>query len=220
MISRIPLRDEVCRQLLDRIHRGDIPPGTRLRDTELAAQLGVSRTPVREALLRLSRDGVLESTMGRGFRVRVFDAAEIREVGAMLGALEALALRLSADPAPVQLDRLAEVDRRIEQTRGDIPAALDLEDEWHRVLLEGCPNARLLELIASLRQVPRRYLAAYMRDAGRLTLSTLPHTRILQALRDGKRDGVATVLEHQWRRAVAELEAWTQRGAREPGRAK
>lgn len=209
MISRTPLRDEVCRQLLDRIHRGQLPPGTRLRDSDLAVQLGVSRTPVREALLRLARDGVLESTMGRGFRVRTFDTAEISEVGAILGALEALALRLSADPGPARLDRLADVDRRIEQTRGDVAAALDLEDEWHRVLLETCPNTRLLDLIASLRQVPRRYLAAYLRDAGRLTLSTLPHTRIIQALRTGDRDVVATVFEQQWRRAIAELEAWT-----------
>lgn len=211
MISRTPLRDEVCRQLLDRIHRGQLPPGTRLRDSDLAVQLGVSRTPVREALLRLARDGVLESTMGRGFRVRTFDTAEISEVGAILGALEALALRLSADPGPARLDRLADVDRRIEQTRGDVAAALDLEDEWHRVLLETCPNTRLLDLIASLRQVPRRYLAAYLRDAGRLTLSTLPHTRIIQALRTGDRDVVATVFEQQWRRAIAELKAWTAR---------
>ena len=218
MISRTPLRDEVCRQILDRIHRGELLPGARLRDTDLAAQLGVSRTPVREALLRLTRDGVLESTMGRGFRVRAFDAAEIREVGAILGALEALALRLSVDPHPARLDHLAEVDRRIEQTRGGVSAALELEDEWHRLLLEGCPNARLLDLIVSLRQVPRRYLAAYMRDAGRLTLSTVPHTRILQALRTGDRDAVATVFEQQWRRAVAELEAWTGRAAREPAR--
>ncbi len=95
MISRAPLRDEVCRQILDRIHRGDLPPGSRVRDSDLASQLGVSRTPIREALLHLARDGVLETAMGRGFRVRPIDAAELREVGDILGALESLALRLS-----------------------------------------------------------------------------------------------------------------------------
>lgn len=209
MIARVPLRDEVYRQVLDRIHRGDLPAGARLRDSELAARLGVSRTPVREALLRLAREGVLESTMGRGFRVRSLDASELEEVGAILGALESLALRLSAEPPPDRLDRLAELDRRLEQTRGDAVACLDMEDEWHRTLLEGCPNRRLLELIASLRQVPRRYLAAFMRDAGRLSLSTLPHTKIIQALRDGGRDSAAAVFERQWRRGLAELGAWT-----------
>jgi DNA-binding GntR family transcriptional regulator len=95
MIPRVPLRDEVYRQILDRIHRGELPPGTRVRDADLTAQLGVSRTPIREALLRLVRDGVLDTAMGRGFRVRPIDAAELREVGDILGALEALALRLS-----------------------------------------------------------------------------------------------------------------------------
>ncbi len=97
MIARVPLRDEVYRQVLDRIHRGSLPAGVRLRDSELAAQLGVSRTPVREALLRLARDGVLENSMGRGFRVRSLDASELQEVGAILGTLESLALRLSSE---------------------------------------------------------------------------------------------------------------------------
>jgi DNA-binding GntR family transcriptional regulator len=217
MIARVPLRDEVYRQLLQRVHRGELPPGTRIRDVALATQLGVSRTPVREALLRLVREGVLETSMGRGFRVRPLDPVELREVGAVLGSLESLALRLSAELSQGRLDRLRELDRRLEQTRGDLTACLDLEDEWHRVLLEDCPNRRLLELIASLRQVPRRYLAAYMRDAGRLSLSTLPHAKILQALKGGGRDSAAAVFEQQWRRGVAELEAWTERAASAKG---
>jgi DNA-binding GntR family transcriptional regulator len=209
MISRVPLRDEVYRQVLDRIHRGSLPDGIRLRDSELAAQLGVSRTPVREALLRLAREGVIENSMGRGFRVRSLDASELHEVGTILGTLESLALRLSSEPPTDRLEYLAELDRRLEQTRGDATACLDIEDEWHRVLLESCPNRRLLELIASLRQVPRRYLAAYMRDAGRLSLSTLPHAKILRAMRSDGRDSAAAVFEEQWRRGLAELEAWT-----------
>jgi DNA-binding GntR family transcriptional regulator len=213
MIARAPLRDEIHRQLLDRVHRGELTPGARIRDVALAAELGVSRTPVREALLRLAREGVLESTMGRGFRVRPLDPAELREVGAILGSLESLALRLAPAPPAARLDRLRELDQRLERTRGDASACLDLEDEWHRVLLEECPNRRLLELIGSLRQVPRRYLAAYMRDAGRLSLSTQPHARILQALKGQGRDSAAAVFEQQWQRGIAELEAWTARGA-------
>ena len=207
-IPRSPLRDQVYRQLLDRIHRGELTPGARVRDTALAAQLGVSRTPVREALLRLTRDGVLEADMGRGFRLRPLARDEIKEVGAILGALEALAFELTPDFPEERLNRLAELDRKLEQTRGDVAACLDLEDEWHRVLLGGCSNRRLLELIAALRQVPRRYLAAYMRAAGRLTLSTAPHGKVLHALRQGDRAAALNVFEHQWRRGIAELEAW------------
>ena len=207
-IPRTPLRDEVYRHLLDRIHRGELTPGIRVRDTALATQLGVSRTPVREALLRLAREGLLEADMGRGFRLRPLARDEIREVGAILGALEALAFGLSPDFPEERLNRLAELDRTLEQTRGDVAACLDLEDEWHRVLLAGCPNRRLLELIAALRQVPRRYLAAYMRAAGRLTLSTAPHGKVLHGLRQDDRAAALKVFEHQWRRGIAELEAW------------
>jgi DNA-binding GntR family transcriptional regulator len=219
MISRVPLRDEVYRQVLDRVHRGDLAPGTRVRDADLATQMGVSRTPIREALLRLARDGVLETTMGRGFRVRAIDAGELREIGDILGALESLALRLSPAPTAERLERLRQVDRRLEQTRGDVARCLDLEDEWHRVLLEACPNARLLELIGSLRQVPRRYLAAYMRDAGRLSLSTLPHQKIIKALEGGDSDSVASVFQQQWHRGISELAAWVTRGPQQEGSA-
>jgi DNA-binding GntR family transcriptional regulator len=207
-IPRTPLRDQVYRHILDRIHRGELTPGVRVRDTALATQLGVSRTPVREALLRLSRDGVLEADMGRGFRLRPLARDEIREVGAILGALEALAFELSPDFPEERLRQLAEIDRKLEQTRGDVAACLDLEDEWHLALLAGCPNRRLLELVGRLRQVPRRYLSAYMRAAGRLTLSTAPHGKVLQVLRQGDRAEGLKVFQHQWRRGIAELEAW------------
>jgi DNA-binding GntR family transcriptional regulator len=210
MISRVPLRDEVYQRILSQVQRGELPAGTRVRDGALAEQLGVSRTPVREALLRLAREGVLDTALGRGFRVRPLDPSELRDIGAILGVLEALALGLSPVPGDGRRARLEEIDRRLERTRGDISQCLDLEDEWHRVLLEDCPNRRLLELIASLRQIPRRYLAAYMRDAGRLSLSTLPHAKILQALQDSGADSGATAFAQQWKKGVAELVTWTQ----------
>lgn len=211
MISRVPLRDEVYHRILSQVQHGDLPAGSRVRDVALAAELGVSRTPVREALLRLVREGVLDTALGRGFRVRPLDAAELRDVGEILGALESLALRLSPAPSETRRGRLVDLDRRLEQTRGDISRCLDLEDEWHRGLLEECPNRRLLELISSLRQIPRRYLAAYMRDAGRLSLSTIPHTKILAALQDSGPDSGASVFEQQWKKGVAELVTWTER---------
>jgi DNA-binding GntR family transcriptional regulator len=209
MISRVPLRDEVHHRILAQIQQGVLAPGSRVRDAALAVQLGVSRTPVREALLRLAREGVLDSSLGRGFRVRPLDPAELRDIGPILGVLESLALRLSPPPDEARRARLLDLDRRLEQTRGDLVRCLDLEDEWHRVLLEACPNRRLLELIASLRHVPRRYLAAYMREAGRLSLSTMPHAKILRALGEGGPDTGAAVFEQQWRKGLAELESWT-----------
>jgi DNA-binding GntR family transcriptional regulator len=208
MITRSPLRDEVYRQILDRIHRDDPAPGTRLSDGALALTLGVSRTPVREALIRLARDGVLDADMGKGFRVPPLDAGEIGETGQVLGALESLALELTPDFPAGQLERLAEIDRRLEHTRGDASRCVDLEDEWHHVLLERCPNGRLLKLIANLRQVSRRYLAAFLRDSSRVALSTLPHQRILGALQEGDRAGALRLFARHWQVGIGQLQAW------------
>jgi DNA-binding GntR family transcriptional regulator len=206
MITRTPLRDHVYLELLQRIYRGDIPAGVRIKDSTIASDLGVSRTPVREALLRLARDGVLRGEPGRGFRVRPLDPIELQEVGAILGVLEPLALELSGDfPAP-RLDRLRDLVRQLERTRGDAGRCVDLDDDWHRTLLEGCPNQRLLQLIVTLRQIPRRYLHAYLQGAGRVSLATVYHAKIVESLRQGDREGAAQLLRRQWKKGVEELQ--------------
>jgi DNA-binding GntR family transcriptional regulator len=207
-ISRVPLRDQIYLEVIARIHRGDLSPGSRVRDTTLAQQLGVSRTPVREALLRLAREGVLDVETGRGFRLRPLARQELRNVGEILASLEPLALRLAPDFTPDRLGALTDLVRRIEQTRGEIATAVDLDAEWHRRLLEDCPNRLLLDLISTLRQVPLRYLHAYLREAGRLSLSTLHHSRILEALGKGDRNAAGELLERRWRRGIEEMEAW------------
>jgi DNA-binding GntR family transcriptional regulator len=214
VIARGPLREDVCREILQLIHAGDLPAGSRVRDGALALKLGVSRTPVREALLRLSRDGALEAIPGRGFRVRPLDPGEIRDVGTILSTLEPLALRLSPDPPRERLDRLAALDRRMETTRGDPAASIDLHDDWHRILLEGCPNPRLLQMVSTLRQTPRRYLHAYMRQTGGVSLSTGQHAKMLDALGRGDREPAIRHLEQHWRRGTEELEAWASTAGR------
>ncbi len=211
MITRVPLRDEVYRQLMERISRGDLPPGSRVKDTEMAGLLGVSRTPVREALLRLTREGVLDADMGRGFSVRRLDEAEMRETGAILSSLEGLALEISAGVPAERLARLGAIDQELAAVRGDPDRCIDLDEQWHRTLLEGCPNGRLLSLISSLWQVPRRYMRAYLRDAGRLSLSTQHHARIIEALRRNDRETAAQRFRHHWSRGIEELSAWIAR---------
>jgi DNA-binding GntR family transcriptional regulator len=199
------LRDQVYLDLLQRLQRGTIAPGTRIRDTDIARQLGVSRTPVREALIRLAREGTLQAEVGRGFRVRALATDELREVGAILAVLEPLALDLVSEFPSERLERLAAVARRLEQTRGDIDACIELDDEWHRLLLAECPNRRLLAIIETLRQTPRRYLRHYLQQAGRLSLSTVHHIRIADALRRGDRNAARALLERRWTRGLEEI---------------
>lgn len=174
----------------------------------MAGQLGVSRTPIREALLRLAREGVLDADMGRGFRVPPLDPTEMRETGAILSQLEGLALELSGEIPTDRLAQLSEIDRELTGTRANPDRCIDLDEQWHRTLLQGCPNQRLLSMISTLWQVPRRYMRAFLRDAGRVSLSTQHHARIIEALRRNDRDTAAQRFSHHWQRGIEELGAW------------
>lgn len=205
-IARMPLGEQVYLQILQRVQTGELPVGVKLRDAAIASDLGVSRTPVREAMLRLAREGLLSAQAGRGFSLRPLDRGELREIGSILAALEPLALEQSPEAGAERIDRLTTVIRALEQTRGDIARCIDLDDEFHRVLLEECPNARLLGLIETLRRALRRYLHHYLERGGRVSLSSLQHARIVEALRTRDRPAARQLLERKWRRGVDEIE--------------
>ncbi len=204
-IARAPLGDQVYLDILQRIQRGSITAGTKVRDSSIAAELGVSRTPVREALQRLAREGLLIADVGRGFHLPPLDSGELRDVGAILIALEPLALDQVPEPGPTTLTRLGDIVRRLEQTRGDIAGCIELDDEFHRVLLQDGPNRRLLSLVGGLRRTIRRYLHHYLERGGRVSLSSLPHARIVDALGEGDRSRARQLLERKWRRGIDEI---------------
>jgi DNA-binding GntR family transcriptional regulator len=95
--------------------------------------------------------------------------------------------------------------------RGNPERCIDLDEQWHRTLLQGCSNQRLLSMIQSLWQVPRRYMRAYLRYDGHLSLSTQHHARIIEALRRNDSETAAARFSHHWQRGVEELSAWTAR---------
>ncbi|MCZ0979044.1 GntR family transcriptional regulator [Streptomyces diastatochromogenes] len=96
-IERRPLREQIRDELMDRLTRGEFSAGSDVNEAALAAELGVSRTPLREALIAMAGEGVLESSQGRGFRFAPVSRQEFRELVAIVAALEALALE-SSDP--------------------------------------------------------------------------------------------------------------------------
>ena len=209
-ITRVPLREQVHRAIVGRILREELAPGARISDSVLAQELGVSRTPVREALLRLAGEGFLEVAPGRGFFVKALSADEVREVYPIVWTLEVLALRSSGPPSARTLAELHRINAELAQAADDPERRIELDVAWHRTLLEGCANQQLLALIASLKAVIRRYEYAYMQNAGLVPVSTRAHDEIARAVACGDVDAAAPLLESNWRFTLAELLPWLE----------
>lgn len=161
-IVRQPLRAQIRDILLDRIIRGELAGGTRVNETHLAAELDVSRTPLREALLGLQREGFLVAEMGRGFLVPALSVGELLEVSPINAALEALAVRTIGPRIQAAGPELERLNAEIAASLGDPARVFDLNAEWHRVLTSRCANADLQRLLRAIRERCYRYQFFYM----------------------------------------------------------
>jgi len=182
-IERAPLRREVRRLLLEAIVRGDLAPSEGINEADLSARLGVSRTPLREALLALTQEGFLTATPGRGFTVRPLRLEDAEALYPILWTLEGLAVRASWPFPPERLRELEQANRRLETARDDAAIALARDREWHSILLAGCPNPMLLTMIENLKDHAARFEDAYMRHAGQVITSVSQHRAIQSAIR-------------------------------------
>ncbi|MCP4546944.1 MAG: GntR family transcriptional regulator [bacterium] len=204
-IERLPLREQIYRSILESIVSGDYPPGSKVKDTEVAERLDVSRTPVREVLLRLEQEGFLVGRVGRGFAVRPLAGAELREIYPILVSMESLALRTSPPLSQDLLDELLTLNGEIGAETQQALKRLEIDVIWHRKLVEGCGNKRLLALIAQLKSLVGRYLHAYILLRPNIAPSVNDHDLIVDLLRAGDVEKAVSQLEIHWRRNLSVL---------------
>lgn len=199
--------DEVRR----RIVHGELADGARINEVRLAAELGVSRTPLREGLGQLVAERVVRIEPRRGFFVAPFTIAEFEQLYDIRPLLDPEALRLAGIPSPASLDRLDKTNRRMLAAKTP-PAAIDLDDEWHMELLAACPNRVLVELIQQIIGRTRRYEYALFRETENVWTATTEHEGIVAALRRGDLAAACSLLEQNMRSGKAPIVAWlTQR---------
>lgn len=211
-ISRRLLRHEIRRELLDALLSGRLAGGEQVTEAGLASELGVSRTPLREALFGLEQDGFFESRNGKGLTVRPLTADEVREVYPILAALEDLAVRASvaltgsvARKCQLLLEELVRA-----AARGDGTDALELESRWSELLLSGCTNEQLLGEIERLRDRALRYELAYARDWGAPPRDVEGHRAVLElVLRERRREAGHSLGELRLS-TVAKLVEWLE----------
>jgi len=198
--KRSLLRDDVYASIRDAIVDGTFKPGERLRDPELEAWLGVSRTPIREALLRLERAGLVMAQPGRATIVAPYDPASTISAQQVVASLHELATRLAV-PALTgrQLSAMTDANARFEQAleNDDVEAALVADDEFHGVFVASCGNTMIPDVLEQalplLRRVERQRFSSY---AGRHSVAQ--HANITRLAGMGDADGAALASRENW----------------------
>lgn len=192
---------EAYRRLRHMILDNEMAPGFQGFEAEIADRLGMSRTPVREALVRLENEGLLQIRPRRGVFLAPLNADDMREIYQVLASLEVTAAELWANgnwPArEADLDLLdgATMDMDNALSRDDLESWARADDAFHTLLLEKCGNQRLYELAATLMDQSRRARKVTLRLRPKPTKSTDDHRALVQAIRDS--DAVKAAALHR-----------------------
>lgn len=201
------LSEAVAAAVRDMILDGRLPAGERVNEVRLASELGVSRTPLREALSRLVSEGALHDVPRRGTFVRALTAEEVRNIYPMRAILDPAALRLTGIAPPDRIARLRELNGRLAKTNS--PAhAIKLDDELHLELLAGCANPVLIELIQQFMWRTRRYELGLMRKRVNMASAVAAHERIFAAMEAGDLDLACRELEGNMSRGEEPILEW------------
>lgn len=185
-LRRRNLREEAVDVLRAAILGGELEPGSIHSAVSLAERLGVSPTPVREAMLELANSGLVEVLPNRGFRVTVIDDRDLDEISELRLMLELPAIDLVIERAS-DTD-LAELERPLQELetaadRLDVPAFLLADREFHLSLLALTGNRRLVEIVAGLRDQTRIVGLHSLAEEGALQSTASEHRPILDAIR-------------------------------------
>lgn len=204
--------ENIWRQLI----KGERRAGERLTDTELASQMGLSRTPVRQALHRLAQEELIRLDVRRGFSVKELTARDVNEIYDVRGVLEPLALRLSAprlshDQIQSELRRLYEAREALRSTPNQRAVVLHLEADlkFHNLLIQMSGNGRLIRMLSALRSQQTLFQYRDTSYPQRNEAASVEHERILLALAEGDTeqaaDQLAQHIENAKQRVLTDL---------------
>jgi DNA-binding GntR family transcriptional regulator len=209
LLTRRRARDEVRVLLKSMIEDGALPGGTRLDEVRLSQRIGVSRTPLREALIALEAEGIVRSAPNRGFVVVRADAALVREIYPIKGALESAALRLGAAEARARVPELRAINAKL-AVETSKTRMHKLDEQFHELLLAGCRNERLMAMIDTFRSQAARVDGAHKRGMADRDGSCRQHEALLNALEAGDYDGAETQLRAHFRLGAEVVVRWLE----------
>ncbi|PVE96930.1 GntR family transcriptional regulator [Microbacterium sp. TPD7012] len=198
-VDRSLLRDDVFRRLRDAIIDGTFLPGEQLKDGDLAEWLGVSRTPVREALLRLGASGLVVAKPGRSTTVSTIDPKAVRDARDVVAAMHVLAVReMAGNATDAELDRMRHANRRFAKAlaKDDIAAAMDADEEFHRVPVTVLGNDAIASVLDLFGPVVRRAERERFAADGQASLER--HEQLIALLSSGDVEGASDLTFETW----------------------
>lgn len=184
--KRKPLREEVYESLKKSILYGKLKAGQRLIEEQLANQIGISRTPVREAFHKLERDELVSRLPKGGFAVRKFTKEDVEEIFGIWNALESYAAYLAT--IHITPEKISNLEKKTDETenalkKGDDEKVLQLHTEFHDLLYKACKSKKLIEMINNLRDYFYRYRSALLHAPNGFRTSIDDHRRMLEAMK-------------------------------------
>lgn len=190
----LPLRDVVFNTLRQAILRGELQPGERLLEIPLANKLGVSRTPIREAMRKLELEGLVVMVPRKGAVVAEITEKSLRDVLEVRKALEALAVKLACEKIKdEEIEELKVAAKEFEETLkgGDVTEYAEADVKFHDIIYRTTDNQRLIQLLYNLREQMYRYRVEYLKREDSHEILLAEHERIIGAIE--KRDEEAAV---------------------------
>ena len=200
MNEYLPLRDVVFNALRQAILKGELEPGERLMEIQLAERLGVSRTPIREAIRKLELEGLVLMIPRKGAEVAEISEKSLREVLEVRRSLEELAIELACQRiTPEELTALEEAENRFARAveDGEVMAIAESDENYHELIYQATANDRLVQILNNLREQMYRYRLEYIKDEDRRQILVVEHEHILRAVRRRDiADAKSAVREH------------------------
>ena len=185
MDEYLPLRDVVFKTLRQAILKGELEPGERLMEIQLAERLGVSRTPIREAIRKLELEGLVLMIPRKGAEVAKISENNLRDVLEVRRSLEELAIDLACQRiTEEELDELnkAEVDFKAAIENGDAMQIAQTDESFHEIIYNSTKNQKLVQILNNLREQMYRYRLEYVKDARAHSILISEHNDIIDKL--------------------------------------
>ena len=195
----ISIADQVFEKLERDILSGKYPQGEILSELRLSGELGVSRTPIREAIRKLELEGLVTMIPRRGAEVAQITEKNLRDVLEVRRALDALAVELACER--ITEDELAELKKacenfELETRRGNANQVAQADVELHDIILKASGNERLMQMISKLSQQMYRYRLEYVKDEANYKRLIAEHRVIYEAIRNRDRQTGAEAIKN------------------------